>query len=68
MTNDPVLLRHMSAPRSNFKRGSFYDAMTLDPDSRNVLSERDDRLHNILRTKLIRGVSRTLIPLQARNL
>ena len=59
MTDDPVILRHMSAPRSNFRRGTFYDGMSTDPNINNVISERDEKLHNALRAKLIRGVRQT---------
>ena len=57
LTNDPVILRHMSTPRSAFRRGTFYDAFSLQPPLRNVLSQKDEKLHNTLRSKLIRGVS-----------
>ena len=62
MTDDPVILRHMSAPRSNFRRGTFYDGMSVDPNFNSVLSERDEKLHNTLRAKLIRGVRIYLRP------
>lgn len=57
MINDPVILRHMSAPRSNFRRGTFYDAFAIQPPIKNVLSQKDEKIHNNLRAKMIRGVS-----------
>jgi hypothetical protein len=59
MTDDPAILRHMSAPRSNFRRGTFYDGMSVDPNINNVISERDEKAHNTLRAKMIRGVCQT---------
>lgn len=41
-----------------FTRGTWYDSMTLDPKVKNSLAERDDKAHNVLRSKLIRGVCR----------
>jgi hypothetical protein len=56
MVNDPLILRHMSAPRSNFRRGTFYDAFSIQPPIKNVLSQKDEKIHNNLRAKMIRGV------------
>lgn len=62
LTNDPMILRHMSTPRSNFRRGTFYDAFSLQPPLKNVLSQKDENLHNSLRAKLIRGYSGKDLP------
>jgi len=62
LTNDPVILRRMSTPRSNFRRGTFYDAFSLQPPHKNVLSQKDENLHNSLRAKLIRGHSGRDLP------
>ncbi|EXJ76937.1 hypothetical protein A1O3_10094 [Capronia epimyces CBS 606.96] len=62
VTNDPVVLRHMSSPRSDFRRGTFYDAFSTQPTLRNVLSQKDEKLHNSLRSKLIRGYSGKDLP------
>jgi cytochrome P450 len=62
LTNDPVILRHMSTPRSTFRRGTFYDAFSLQPPLKNVLSQKDEKLHNSLRAKLIRGYSGKDLP------
>jgi hypothetical protein len=60
VTNDPDLWHHMSSPRSAYTRGTWYDSMSLDPKIGNVLACRDEKLHNQLRSKLIRGVSSTV--------
>ncbi|KAI1612921.1 pisatin demethylase [Exophiala viscosa] len=62
VTNDPVIWTHLAAPRSNFRKGTWYDSMTLDPNHKNSLSQRDEKEHNILRAKMIRGYSGKDIP------
>ena len=62
LTNDPIILRYMSTPRSTFRRGTFYDAFSLQPPLKNVLSQKDETLHNSLRAKLIRGYSGKDLP------
>lgn len=52
----------MSAPRSNFRRGTFYDAFSIQPPIKNVLSQKDEKIHNNLRAKMIRGYSGKDIP------
>ena len=52
----------MSSPRSNFLRGTFYDAFSFKPPYTNVLSTKDEKQHNILRAKLIRGYSGKDLP------
>ena len=62
LTNDPVVLRYMSTSRSTFRRGTFYDAFSLQPLHKNVLSQKDEKLHNSLSAKLIRGYSSKDLP------
>jgi hypothetical protein len=57
VTDDPELLRHMSAPRSKWTRGGWYDGVKLDPRMNNILSERDERRHAEMRSKMIGAVS-----------
>lgn len=57
-TNDPDLMKHMLNVRTNYKRSYWYDGMRLKPGKDNVLSARDDELHNRLRSKMAAGVSR----------
>ena len=56
VTDDPVIWMHMSAPRTTFRKGTWYDSMTLNPRVKNSLSERDEKAHGVLRSKMIRGV------------
>ncbi|KIX05641.1 uncharacterized protein Z518_03613 [Rhinocladiella mackenziei CBS 650.93] len=62
VTNDPIIWAHMSAPRSRFTKGTWYDPTTLNPKHKNSLSQRDDKLHNVLRAKMTRGYSGKEIP------
>jgi hypothetical protein len=62
VTDDADLLRHMSAPRSRWARGDWYDGMKLDPRVNNVFSERDEKRHAELRAKMIAGVSYAIPP------
>lgn len=43
--------------RSQYKRSDWYDALRVDPDHDNVLSERNDQRHSMLRSKMAPGVS-----------
>jgi hypothetical protein len=50
--------------RSPYKKGEFYDAVRFDPTRDNLISMRDDNLHNELRAKMAAGVrSRHLLGL-----
>ncbi|KIW39474.1 uncharacterized protein PV06_08085 [Exophiala oligosperma] len=68
VTNDPVIWTHMSAPRSKFTKGTWYDPTTLDPNQRNSLSQRDDKLHSVLRAKMAKGYSGKEIPALESNI
>ncbi|OCT45915.1 putative P450 monooxygenase [Cladophialophora carrionii] len=57
VTDDPELLRHMSAPRSKWTRAAWYDGMKLDPRVNNIFSERDERRHAEMRSKMIGAYS-----------
>lgn len=57
VTSDPVLLRRMLGVRSKYKRSDWYIAMRFDPRRDNVLSQQDNDLHHVLRTKMAAGVS-----------
>lgn len=58
LTDDPDIIKCMTAPRSLFRRGHWYRGMQLDPRINNTLSEQDERRHNDLRSKLLPGVCR----------
>ena len=58
ITDDPDVLRKMSAVRSPYRRSIWYDGMRLEPDYFNVVSERDENRHDELRAKMGAGASR----------
>jgi hypothetical protein len=56
ITSDPNLMKRMLNVRTPYKRSEWYDAMRLNPTKDNVLSMRNDDVHNQLRTKMAAGV------------
>jgi hypothetical protein len=58
VTNDPNILRRMSAVRSLYTRSEWYDGARLEPDYHSMFSERNEERHNMLRAKAAIGVSR----------
>lgn len=59
LTDDPVILRTMLAPRSPFTKGHWFKGMKFDPRADNLLSMADEKNHADLRTKLMPGVCST---------
>jgi hypothetical protein len=57
VTNDFEVWRKVSAVRSPYRRSNWYDGMRFDPDYDNIISERNDKIHNTLRAKMAAGVS-----------
>ena len=57
LTDDVAFLRRMSAPRSAYTRGEWYDGVKLDVNVNNVISERNEQKHAEIRAKLANGVS-----------
>ncbi|KAK3054048.1 hypothetical protein LTR09_004826 [Extremus antarcticus] len=55
ITADPELIRRMSAVRSPFTRGPWYAALKLHPERENVVSIRDEHIHNDLRSRMAFG-------------
>jgi cytochrome P450 len=55
ITDDPDILRRMMAARSPYTRGPWYEAFRVDPSRDNVLTLRDDHLHNARRAKILPG-------------
>ena len=49
VTNDPGLLRHMSAPRSPWTRGGWYEIHKFDSTTDNIFSTIDEKKHANLR-------------------
>lgn len=46
----------MSAARSPYVRGEWYDGVKLDPDIDNTISEKNEQRHTELRAKVANGV------------
>jgi hypothetical protein len=67
ITDDPDILRRMMAARSPYTRGPWYEAFRVDPSRDNVLTLRDDHLHNARRAKILPGVSPTPLPATTRR-
>lgn len=57
ITSDPELMKRMLNVRTKYSRSSWYDGMRLDPTKDNVLSQRNDELHAITRSKMAAGYS-----------
>lgn len=57
LASDPDVLRKMSAVRSPYRKGTFYETGRIIPGENNVVSLRDDDLHKTLRAKLSPAVS-----------
>lgn len=55
--NDPEIYRAAMAPRSAYRRGEWYKGMQLDPRIDNLLSERNEKRHMDLRSKMLHAVS-----------
>lgn len=60
LTNDPTLTRKILAVRSRYTRGPWFDSIRIDPHTPNIVSERDEKSHNRLRSKLAASVSHHL--------
>lgn len=57
ITSDPDVLRKVLNTKSPYRRSNWYDALRIDPGHDNVLSERDNEKHSVLRHKMAAGVS-----------
>ncbi|KIX06450.1 uncharacterized protein Z518_04426 [Rhinocladiella mackenziei CBS 650.93] len=57
LASDPEVHRRMAAPRSPYKRSSWYRGTRLTPGVDNVLSETDEHRHNDLRKRMAAGYS-----------
>lgn len=57
VTNDPTIIRRMSAVRSPYTRSDWYNATAFSHTLNHVFCERDEERHVDLRNKLIPGVS-----------
>lgn len=57
VTDDPEILKRLSAVRSPYTRSNWYDGMRFEADYSHVFSERNEKRHNELRAKMAAGVS-----------
>ena len=57
ITSDPTTTRDILAARSKYTRGPWFDSIRIDPNTSNIVSERDTKKHSILRHKLAASVS-----------
>ena len=57
VTDDPDVLRRMSAVRSAYTRSDWYDGLRFEPEHNSMVSERDEERHNMLRSKAAMAVS-----------
>lgn len=57
VTSDPEVLRMMSAVRSPYTKGEFYETGRIVPEQDTVVSLRDDQKHRALRAKIGPAVS-----------
>ena len=56
-TSDPELVRRMNAPRSSYRRSSWFESFRFTPGTDNILSERQEEKHERLRRKMAAGYS-----------
>ncbi|KAI1500203.1 cytochrome P450 [Biscogniauxia marginata] len=52
LSTDPVVLRMMSAVRSPYTKGDFYETGRIIPEEDTVVSLRNDAAHRVLRAKM----------------
>lgn len=58
VTDDPEVLKKLSAVRSPYTRSDWYDGMRFEADHGHVFSERNEKRHTELRGKMAAGVSK----------
>jgi hypothetical protein len=57
MTNDASLVKRMNAVRSPYTRSIWYNCIKLHPKRDNIVSYRDEQIHQRLRSQMSHGVS-----------
>ncbi|KAL2061574.1 hypothetical protein VTL71DRAFT_6951 [Oculimacula yallundae] len=57
VAGDPAIIRRMMAVRSPYTRSDWYVGVRFNPDRDNVSSERDEKVHNELRSMMAAGYS-----------
>lgn len=60
MTNDPDVIRYMSAAKYKHQKSGWYSALKVDPYVHSVLSETNLDKHDKLRAKMQAGVCQKL--------
>ena len=65
VTDNVDTVKQIYAPRSNFVRGRWYDAMRLGAERDNVMTLVDDKAHAERRSKLSSGYSGREVPLES---
>lgn len=55
VTDDPEFVKRMTAARSHYVRGPWFDSLRFDPGQSNISSERDTGKHNHLRHQVAGG-------------
>ena len=56
LLSDPEAIRKVLMVRSRYSRGPWYDALRLDPHHANLIKERDETKHKVLRHQMAPGV------------
>jgi len=56
ITTDHRLIRRMNAPRSQYTRSEWYQALRFHPSRDNIASYRDEQKHTRLRGQMALGV------------
>ncbi|KAK3403432.1 cytochrome P450 [Sordaria brevicollis] len=57
LTDDPEIVRRITAVRGRYVRSRWYQALRLDPDRDNLSNIVDDNLHTAMRRKVGPGIS-----------
>jgi len=57
LITDVQAIRRIWGVRSLYTRSDWYDALRVDPMRDNLLSQRDDKIHGVTRTKMMAGVN-----------
>lgn len=62
VTNDPGIIRRMSAARSLYSKGQWYNATAISHEIDHIFSETDEREHTERRAKMAAGVRLPTLP------
>ncbi|TAQ86648.1 hypothetical protein B7494_g5034 [Chlorociboria aeruginascens] len=57
LISDPESIRRILSVRSSYTRSDLFDSTRFNPSQNNLLSQREDRIHNEIRSKMIAGYS-----------